>query len=63
MTSKLSSGFRSIENNILVLYLISGFSIFLALLSGEQAFNNIATDIILFAQVEQLADLGRPLRS
>lgn len=44
-------------------YLISGFSILLALFGGEQAFDDVTTDIIFLGQIEQLADLGCTLGS
>lgn len=44
-------------------YLISGFGIFLALFSWEEALYDITADIILFAKVEQFADFGRTFGS
>lgn len=49
--------------NNAIAYLVSGFSIFLALFSREQAFDDVTTDIIFLGQVEELADFGRTLGS
>lgn len=42
-------------------YLISGLGIFLAFFGRKETFDNIATDIVFFAKVEELADFGRTL--